>query len=158
MAITLKDITKDNWVDIICLEITKEQEDFVALNSESIAASKFFDYYINRGIYVDDEPVGFVQYYSNHENGRPEEVFIDQLMIDIKHQRKGFGSRAIPLVLEEIKNLGKYKSVSICYVEGNDIMKPFLNNLAFLLLSKMNLMKLLCGYFSDTKVINIHSN
>ncbi len=38
---TLKDITKDNWVDIICLEITKEQEDFVALNSESIAASKF---------------------------------------------------------------------------------------------------------------------
>ncbi|EFE53300.1 MULTISPECIES: GNAT family N-acetyltransferase [Providencia] len=131
MAITLKDITKDNWVDIICLEITKEQEDFVALNSESIAASKFFDYYINRGIYVDDEPVGFVQYYSNHENGRPEEVFIDQLMIDIKHQRKGFGSRAIPLVLEEIKNLGKYKSVSICYVEGNDIMKPFFEQFGF---------------------------
>lgn len=41
MTITLKDVTKDNWVDIICLEITKEQEDFVALNSESIAASKF---------------------------------------------------------------------------------------------------------------------
>lgn len=131
MTITLKDVTKDNWVDIICLEITKEQEDFVALNAESIAASKFFDYYINRGIYDDDEPVGFVQYYSNHRDGLPEEAFIDQLMIDIKHQRKGIGSKAIPLVLDEIKKLGKYKSVSICYVEGNDIMKPFFEQFGF---------------------------
>ncbi|MCL1080378.1 hypothetical protein L2734_19980 [Parashewanella spongiae] len=65
MKINLRDITKDNWVDMIELEITKEQEDFVALNSESIAASKFHDDYVNRGIYLDDEAVGFIQYYPN---------------------------------------------------------------------------------------------
>ena len=42
MDISLKEVTKDNWLEVIHLEITKEQEDYVALNSESIAESHFY--------------------------------------------------------------------------------------------------------------------
>ncbi|MEY0695851.1 hypothetical protein AB7378_19090 [Providencia rettgeri] len=56
---------------------------------------------------------------------------LSEFAIDIKHQRKGFGSLAIPLVLDEIKSLGKYQSVSICYIEGNDMMKPFFEQFGF---------------------------
>ncbi|RXJ71856.1 GNAT family N-acetyltransferase [Veronia nyctiphanis] len=131
MEINLQDITKDNWVDMIDLEITKEQEKFVALPAEAIAASKFYDYYVNRGIYLGDKPVGFIQYYPNYDNEKPNEIFIDQLLVDVSLQGKGYGSEAVKLVLEEIKQLKDFNSVSICYVEGHDIMKKFFEQFSF---------------------------
>ena len=131
MKINLRDITKDNWVDMIDLEITKEQEKFVALPAEAIAASKFYDYYVNRGIYLGDKPVGFIQYYPNYDDGKPNEIFIDQLLVDISLQGNGYGSEAVKLVLEEIKQLKGFNSVSICYVEGHNIMKKFFEKFSF---------------------------
>ncbi|WP_448548472.1 GNAT family N-acetyltransferase [Thalassotalea fusca] len=131
MEVTIHDITKDNWVDMIDLDITKEQEKYVALPSEAIAASKFYDYYVNRGVYLGDRPIGFVQYYPNFEDGKPNEIFIDQLIIDVSLQGKGFGSEAIKLVLEEIKQLPSINAVSICYVNGHDVMKRFFERFGF---------------------------
>ena len=37
MDVNLQEITKDNWVDMIDLEITREQEKYVALPAEAIA-------------------------------------------------------------------------------------------------------------------------
>ncbi|GLT19206.1 hypothetical protein GCM10007938_29880 [Vibrio zhanjiangensis] len=42
MDIRLIEVTKDNWLEVIYLVITKEQEDYVTLNSESIAESHFY--------------------------------------------------------------------------------------------------------------------
>jgi len=129
--INLRDITEHNWIDMIDLEITKEQENYVSLNSESIAASKFYDHYVNKGIYLGDEAVGFIQYFPNHREGKPNEIYIDQLMIDTQHQGKGYGTRAVGLVLEEIKQRDDCKAISICYVEGHDVMKEFFERFGF---------------------------
>ncbi|NVK56537.1 MAG: GNAT family N-acetyltransferase [Alteromonadaceae bacterium] len=131
MDITLKDITKDNWLDMIDLEISKEQENFVALPSEAIAASKFYEHFINKGIYLGKTPVGFIQYYPNLEENKPKEIFIDQLIIDIHHQGKGYGTEATRLVISEIKALKAFSSISICYVEGHDLMRPFFERFGF---------------------------
>lgn len=114
---------------MIDLDITKEQENYVALPSEAIAASKFYDHYINRGVYLGDKPIGFIQYYPNHGNGKSDEIFIDQLLIDISFQGQGYNSEAVKLALAEIKKLEGFDSISICYVEGYDTMKPFSNDL-----------------------------
>jgi diamine N-acetyltransferase len=131
MAISLREVTKDNWEDIILLEITKEQEEFVALNAESIAGSKFNDHYVNRAVYFNDDPVGFIQYFPNYEEDKPNEIYIDQFMIDAPHQGKGYGTQAIKLVLEEIKLREDCKAISICYVEGHDVMKGFFERFNF---------------------------
>ncbi|WP_028885465.1 GNAT family N-acetyltransferase [Teredinibacter turnerae] len=131
MQISLRDITKDNWVDMIDLEITKEQEKYVALPSEAIAASKFHEHYINRGIYLGDKPIGYIQYYPNFNEGKPNEIYIDQLIIDVSLQGQGYGSKATALVLDEIKKIKGVKSVSICYVEGHDVMKTFFERFGF---------------------------
>lgn len=131
MNINLREITKENWVDMIDLEITKKQESFVALPSEAIAASKFYNYYVNRGIYIGNKAVGFIQYYPNYEEKKPSEIFIDQLLIDLEHQGKGYGTTAVKLVLEEIKKLEGINSVSICYVEGHDVMRSFFEKFGF---------------------------
>ncbi len=131
MEIKLKDITKENWLDMIDLEISKEQENYVALPSEAIAASKFHEHYINRGIYLDNSPIGFIQYYPNLEENKPSEIFIDQLIIDINHQGKGYGTQATDLVISEIKSLKGFNSISICYVEGHDVMRGFFERFGF---------------------------
>ncbi|OUL56499.1 GNAT family N-acetyltransferase [Pseudoalteromonas ulvae] len=131
MDVNLQEITKDNWVDMIDLEITKEQEKYVALPAEAIAASKFYDYYVNRGVYLGDKPIGFIQYYPNFDDEKPNEIFIDQLLIDVSLQGQGYGSKAIKLVLDEIKQLDGFNSVSICYVEGHDVMKKFFEQFSF---------------------------
>lgn len=131
MDVNLQEITKDNWVDMIDLEITKEQEKYVALPAEAIAASKFYDYYVNRGVYLGDKPIGFIQYYPNFDDEKPNEIFIDQLLIDASLQGQGYGSKAIKLVLDEIKQLDGFNSVSICYVEGHDVMKKFFEQFSF---------------------------
>ena len=131
LDINLREVTVENWLDMINLEITKEQEDFVALPSEAIAASKFYEYYVNRGIYLGDKPVGFIQYYPNYRDEKPNEIFIDQLLIDVEFQGKGYGSVATKLVLKEIKKLRGFDSISICYVEGHDIMKSFFERFGF---------------------------
>ncbi|MBX9403002.1 GNAT family N-acetyltransferase [Lysobacter sp. BMK333-48F3] len=129
--ISLREVTADNWVQVICLEITREQEDYVALNSESIAASKFHQHYVNRAIYLDEEPVGFLQYYPNLRNGRPDEIFIDQLMVDASRQGQGIGTRAVALALDEIRRRDDCGAISVCYVEGHDIMRPFFERFGF---------------------------
>ncbi|EHI9302608.1 GNAT family N-acetyltransferase [Vibrio vulnificus] len=131
MDINLREVNVENWLDMINLEITEEQEDFVALPSEAIAASKFYEYYVNRGIYLGDKPVGFIQYYPNYRDEKPNEIFIDQLLIDVEFQGKGYGSAATKLVLEEIKNLSGFNSISICYVEGHEIMRKFFERFGF---------------------------
>ncbi len=131
MDICLKDITKDNWLDMIELKITKEQENYVALNSESIACSKFYDDYVNKGIYLDNTAIGFMQYFPNHYEGKPNEIYIDQLMIDVNHQGQGYGKKAIQLVLSEIKKMPQYQTISICYVQGHTVMKKFFENFGF---------------------------
>ena len=131
MDVRLVEITKDNWFEMLDIEITKKQESFVALPAEAIAASKFHDHYINRGIYLGDQPVGFLQYYPNLEDGRPKEAFIDQLLIDVNQQGKGYGTEAVSLALQEIKASGAFNAASICYVEGHDVMKGFFERLGF---------------------------
>lgn len=80
---------------------------------------------------MGDDLVGFLQYYPNYRDEKPQEIFIDQLIIDLSHQGKGYGSKAVELALEEIKALSGFNAVSICYVEGHDVMKDFFERFGF---------------------------
>ncbi|WP_345422435.1 GNAT family N-acetyltransferase [Halioxenophilus aromaticivorans] len=134
MVTSLSDVTRENWIDVISLEISKQQERYVATPAEAIAASKFYDYYINRAVCCGTEIVGFLQYYRgyrNYRDGKPQEIFIDQLLIDVQHQGKGYGTAAVALALEEIKNIADVNVVSICYVEGHDVMCAFFKRFGF---------------------------
>ncbi|WP_231571456.1 MULTISPECIES: hypothetical protein [Xenorhabdus] len=51
MQISLVEVDEDNYRDVMSLEVEPGQEKFVASNSESIAESKFNQYYRPRVIY-----------------------------------------------------------------------------------------------------------
>lgn len=131
MDISLREVTKDNWLDVIHLAISKEQEAYVALNSESIAESHFYEHYVNRAIYRGEEVVGFLQYYQEIDEGLPNEYYIAQFMVDLTLQGQGIGTKATELVIDEIKKLPECKVISILYMPGHHAMRNFYSRFGF---------------------------
>ncbi|PHM66042.1 GNAT family N-acetyltransferase [Xenorhabdus stockiae] len=62
VKISLVDIDKNNYREVMSLEVESGQEQFVAPNSESIAESKFNQYCRPRAICLGEEIIGFAMY------------------------------------------------------------------------------------------------
>lgn len=95
-----KDITADNFWDVIELSVTREQVDFVTTNAVSIAQSKVQPECIPLAVYDGDILLGFVMYCIDQDDG---EYWIYRMMIDEKYQSKGYGKFTLQKLLEIIK-------------------------------------------------------
>src|SRR6185437_16563933 len=98
----LETITKDNWVKAISLRVREDQVNFVASNAVSLAQLNFLENFHAKGIYLGEEMIGFALYGLDEED---HEYWIYRMMIDQKHQGKGFGKEAIQLVINDIRKL-----------------------------------------------------
>jgi len=47
------------------------------------------------------------------------------------YQGRGYGKAATQLVLDAMKQDGKYRKVALCYVEGNEVAKQMYENFGF---------------------------
>ena len=100
MAVTLKCITEDNFLDAFHLKLRKDQEEFVSHPIRSLAQA-----YVYRnqcqpfGIYQDEEMVGYVMVIYDYD---VPEYDIWHMMIDRAQQGKGYGKEALKRVLEYI--------------------------------------------------------
>ncbi len=128
LDIELKEVTVDNFEDVVELELNEDQRDYVADNTFSIAESKFFPTYQPRAIYRNGKVVGFLMYQSMDDEGQPE---IFRFMVDRRYQKTGIGRKAMELVLNEIKSNGNVKSISICYAPTNPVAKEFYGSFGF---------------------------
>ena len=100
MAVILKCITEDNFLDAFHLKLRKDQEEFVSHPIRSLAQA-----YVYRnqcqpfGIYQDEEMVGYVMVIYDYD---VPEYDIWHMMIDRAQQGKGYGKEALKRVLEYI--------------------------------------------------------
>ena len=134
----IRPVTKDNWRDLIKLQVRDDQKGFVASNVKSIAESQFgydeperghWDFY-PFGIYDGDEPVGFLMYGCNF--GHPEQqAFIMRLMVDEKLQGKGYGRFGMQKMLEMFRADERIREVGISYEPENDVARKLYASLGF---------------------------
>lgn len=133
MSITLRDITGDNYFQVLELKISPEQEaaKFVAPVVRSLADAW---YYRDEGItypkavYADEDLVGFIMYELDTEE---QQVFIWRFLIDQRYQGKGYGRQTIEAVVEMAKEQAQITKVVADYVDGNEPMKKILLDLGF---------------------------
>ena len=118
--IHFRNITEENFDAIINMK-RPEGENYLATNEHSLAqawlyreANDVFPF----AIYDDDLPVGFMMLDEDLEN---REISIWRIMFPVEYQNKGYGTEALKNVIELMRNSGKYDSVTIDYVQGNDI-------------------------------------
>lgn len=79
-------------------------------------------------IYDDETPVGMGMY---HDCPDLDAFDLSQFFIDERYQGKGYGKTATKLVLDAMKQDGKYSKVVLCYIEGNDAAKKLYEDFGF---------------------------
>lgn len=142
----LVDVTRENWIPVVLLTTNNKVtvqgsrepydagatptlcEDFVASNALSIVQSVFEDGWTIKAIQQDEEPVGFTMYGYSHSNNCYE---LCRLMIDRKHQGKGFGTQAIRLILEEMKKMDGCREVYLSTDPMNVVGKHVYEKVGF---------------------------
>ena len=100
MSVELREITAENWVQAVKLKVKNDQENFVASNAISIAQSKFHTFLKCYGIYNEDTMVGFTAFGRNPED---TEIWIARYMIDQEHQVKGYGKKALQVLIDYLQ-------------------------------------------------------
>ncbi len=128
-TITLREITKDNLDQVLDLKVAIAQENFVASNAKSIAQAHFYpEVAWFRAIYADETPVGFVMLEDDPPN---ESYFLWRFMIDSQYQNRGFGRRALELVIEYVKTRPNAAAIMTSCVPGEGSPGAFYEKMGF---------------------------
>ena len=125
----LREITGENYQQVLNLSTGAGQEEFVAQNVRSMAQAWVFrDRARPYALYEGEEPVGFIMF-----DWRPEEKTAEiwRFMIDYRYQGKGYGRRAMELALEKIRRAGVFDRVQLYYMPGNEKARALYRNLGF---------------------------
>ena len=110
--VTLREITSHNLHAILELSVAEDQlPAYPRSNAYSIAEAHYppdNDPVWLRAIYAGETPVGFMMTSEAPEKG---EYFLWRLMIDQRFQGRGYGRRAVQLLIERIRRTGNPKSL-----------------------------------------------
>ncbi|MCK5184221.1 MAG: GNAT family N-acetyltransferase [Candidatus Heimdallarchaeota archaeon] len=124
MSVTLKDITQENFEELISLFVDQEQEQFVASNLYTIAQMQFKEEKIAKGVYVDEKAVGLIAY-------DLEDYDIWRLMIDARFQGNGYGRKAMEIVLDILRKDRTLETARTSIVVENVAMRNLIVSFGF---------------------------
>jgi diamine N-acetyltransferase len=114
-VVSLCEITEETVCQICSLSdtLSEQQHKMVAPNALSIAQAHFADRAWFRAIYAGEVPVGFIMLSDEPEK---REYYLWRFMIAGPHQGKGYGRRAIELLIEYVKTRPGAKELLASYV------------------------------------------
>ena len=126
--IHLETITPDNWR--LGLQVRDDQRHYVSDSAGILARAYAYRESRSRAfvIYNDDLPVGMAMYFDVEEE---REYNFSQFFIDKRYQGNGFGYAAASLIIQMMKDDGKYDKVVLCYIEGDDAARNLYEKLGF---------------------------
>jgi diamine N-acetyltransferase len=133
--VTLREVTSENFREILKLEVAPGQKKFVAPNAYSIAQA-YFEREIAwfRAIYADETPVGFLML-----SDKPDipEYFLWRLMIDARYQKLGFARQAMLQLFDYVRTRPGAKEILCSCVPGEGSPQGFYESLGFALTGEM---------------------
>ncbi|MCF7904370.1 MAG: GNAT family N-acetyltransferase, partial [Candidatus Marinimicrobia bacterium] len=127
-TVTLREITKTTYREILNLKVGENQKQFVAANAVSLAQANFHPEAWFRGVYAGDTAVGFAMLEIDTE--KPE-YYLWRFMIDEKHQSKGYGYQAMELLIRHVRTLPRATEFLLSYVPAQGSPREFYQKLGF---------------------------
>ncbi len=121
------DVDETNWR--IPLSVSDEQKLYVANTTTILARAYAYRNSRSRAflVYSDDEPVGMGLYH----DCEPDAYIFSELLIDKRFQGQGYGKAATNLMLDCMKEDGKYNKAILCYLDGNTVAKNLYESFGF---------------------------
>ncbi len=124
----LEQVDRHNFLAVINLSVSDEQKDFVASNLYSLAQAYVQEECVPLALYEGDEPVGFAMYCLDSDE---HEYWIYRLMVDKRHQRRGYGREAMRLLIERIRSDPDHGRIFISFEPQNAAAKALYESLGF---------------------------
>jgi diamine N-acetyltransferase len=125
-TVELREITQDSLGAVLDLAVEPEQTAYVAPNARSIAEAYFEPRAWFRAVYADDDLVGFVMLFRDP----PNDFWVWRFMIDARYQGKGYGRRALELVVDEARQAGAAE-IRLSYHPGEHSPHAFYTRFGF---------------------------
>lgn len=132
--ITLAPVTDENEADVIALAVSEDQKSYVASNQRSLEQAEAADGAWSRAILADGVPVGFVMLHDEtllEEPEAPGYIYLWRMMIDARHQGKGYGSEAMKAVADYARTRPEATRIVSSYVEGDHSAAGFYERVGF---------------------------
>jgi diamine N-acetyltransferase len=127
-AVELAEVTGDTVRAICRLTVAADQKGFVAPNAISFSEALFESKAWYRAIHADGIPVGFLMLYE--DPGEPV-YFLWRLMVDARYQGKGYGARAMALLVEHVRSRPGATELKTSWVPGPGNPEAFYLRLGF---------------------------
>jgi diamine N-acetyltransferase len=134
--VTLRELTEENRPEVLALRVAPNQERFVSSVAESLEEAAEYPqaspWY--RAVYAGDEPVGFVMLSWDCVPQPPEILgpwFLWKLLIDERHQGRGYGREVMRQVADLIRAAGGDELLTSHVVGGEGTPGPFYEGLGF---------------------------
>ena len=127
--VELREITKENYEECLCLKVADSQKAFVSSTVHSLAqAWVYYDTAFPFAIYADDTMVGFIML-GYYEAGGYYTLW--KLLIDEKYQNRGYGKKALRLGIDYLVNRFRVKEIYTAYYETNWIARNLYASVGF---------------------------
>ena len=98
--VTLEPITQQNFKAVIAMELEESQKSYVQTNEYSIAQSYIYPEFRPMAICKDGTPVGFLLWCIDTDE---DAYWIYRLMLHKTEQHKGYGTRALSVLMDMLK-------------------------------------------------------
>ena len=126
----LVEIDRYNYLPVLDLRVSPEQESLVASNQYSLAQAYAQPECVPLALYAENRPVWFAMYALDEDD---HQYWIYRLMIDQRYQGVGYGREAMLLLIERIRSLSDedHDRIYISFEPGNEIAKSLYESLGF---------------------------
>lgn len=128
MDICFVPVDSKNFYDCIKLSVREDQKNFVASNVFSVAQSKVEPTMLPYVICDGETMVGFAMTGPDVEKG---EQWIIRFMIDQAFQGKGYGRKALELLIEKLRGEEPCEKVCLCVEPDNAVAAGLYRSLGF---------------------------
>ena len=127
--IYLKEVTAENLDEVLRLEVRDDQKSFVSSPAVSLAqAYVYYETAFPFAVYHDQQLVGLIMmgYYEEKHY-----YTLWKLLIDQKHQNKGYGRKALEMGIAFLKDKFQISEIYTGVTPGNHIAKRLYSSVGF---------------------------
>jgi diamine N-acetyltransferase len=128
MDITFRAVTRENFAAVVELTVTPEQADFVSSNLYSIAEVYIEPTWTPLAIHAGDALVGFAMFGRDDATGQ---WWIMRYMIDVQHQGRGYGTAALPGLIDLIVERHGCNELFLGYDPSNEVARRLYARMGF---------------------------
>lgn len=131
IMIILQPVTEKNYLQALHLQLGTDQKEFVA--SPAAILARAYAYRRNRakvwGVYAQDQIVGLMLLQDLNEE--PACYHLSEFMIDQMHQGRGYGQKALALLLRHCCREHRFENVEVCVNKNASAARHVYEKLGF---------------------------